>query len=421
MKILFLTLGFICSSIIYLNAQIPPIAKAYHKALKKQSIAPLSPYFRTSEQLAEMLSWSTDSKSIAKLDSFHQIYIDSLDLHLQKLYLSLKKKNFDLKKSKLLKAERSLGISADLRLHLQYDKKAIDIYVCVIDFKEQDYLSDIYPSEQRYKSSYRAFREIRGVQYDLWDLRDSEIKKAIEIINKIKYLEVDGESYSLQKTPFVLMKGLETKDGKRYAQTNAVKTTDFFSRKTVLIDLENEEIIELKAPQSSNTIISQLSKDEKLAEIQKKSSKEQFNKLRLIQTKKQDLDLFIDSLKQELIDQSGGYMEIDGRKVLKDKKNKEAPEKIFLTEGKGKELKLKMIELRSQMIALFEDQKSRDFLDENLKLNPDVEGAKKTGRTWEEQTFKQMPIIAVLHILGYFKNNIKVSEDQIIDELLQNE
>lgn len=123
-RLLFL---FLASLPICIQAQTPTIARDYHHAIKNQTIKPIAAYLLNTEQTIKILSWSKNLHTTSYVDSMNRSYHDSLLQHFHKLYINLKEKGFNLKNSKLIKAERSLGVFGQLTLYLSHKNKITPI------------------------------------------------------------------------------------------------------------------------------------------------------------------------------------------------------------------------------------------------------------------------------------------------------
>ncbi|MBP8726360.1 MAG: gliding motility protein GldM [Saprospiraceae bacterium] len=134
---------------------------------------------------------------------------------------------------------------------------------------------------------------------------------------------------------------------------------------------------------------------------------------------------YINSIVDDLIDKSGNkngtvddmdYIVVGDHKELKGKKNKDVTTREMVNNKKGLELKNKIIEYREKFLSLVDDS-LRAGMESEVALNIDDETWKhsKTKRSWEEFTFKQMPLGACLPIFTKFINDAKSSENAILN------
>lgn len=125
---------------------------------------------------------------------------------------------------------------------------------------------------------------------------------------------------------------------------------------------------------------------------------------------------YIDDLKNELIETSGGYDEEGKLKGLKDK---DVTTRMFVKEERGDKLEKKILELREQLLAIVEDEEVRAQLSSSIPLNikPIPEDSDK--ESWAAFNFQQMPVAAILPLLSKFQNDAKVSETAILNHFLR--
>ncbi|MFT6360098.1 MAG: gliding motility-associated protein GldM [Saprospiraceae bacterium] len=121
---------------------------------------------------------------------------------------------------------------------------------------------------------------------------------------------------------------------------------------------------------------------------------------------------YINELRAEIIEAAGG---LDKNGLPKQKDNKDISQRILLKNGRAEVLKGKIIETREQLLALVDNKAIRQEIGNNipLKINPIPEDSDK--RTWEQFTFQQMPVAAVLPILSKFQNDAKLTETTILN------
>ena len=120
---------------------------------------------------------------------------------------------------------------------------------------------------------------------------------------------------------------------------------------------------------------------------------------------------YIEALKTELVETSGG---VDENNEPVSKRRKEPSTRLFVYEGKGDELELKIKEIRSQLLELVDDENERALLESILPLELDPIPEDSDKKTWAQFTFQQMPVAAVLPILSKFQNDSKIAESAIL-------
>jgi len=137
---------------------------------------------------------------------------------------------------------------------------------------------------------------------------------------------------------------------------------------------------------------------------------------------------YIDGIVNELIDQSGDkngtaddgdYVMVGTKKELLGKKAYDATTRLMVDEGKGDELKAKIMEYKEKFLS-FVDEADRPALASTLPLSIDDEAwrnspNKKKG--WSDFTFGHMPLGATKPIFTKFKNDVKASEAAVLNYL----
>lgn len=142
----------------------------------------------------------------------------------------------------------------------------------------------------------------------------------------------------------------------------------------------------------------------------------------------QEFSDYIDGIVNKLIDDAGDrngsvgdgdYYDIKGRKELKGIKNKDVTTQMLVDEGKGEEIKAKILELRSKFLE-YVDEADRAAFESKLALNIDEESwkATKDKKSWADFNFRQMPLGATMPIFTKFKNDAKSTENAILDYYL---
>lgn len=407
---------------IYSHTQVPQIAKDYHKAMKDKTLKPIVQYFPTRSEMIKMLSWPQTPLMMSYVDSMNQSYQDSLLRCLKEFNIDLKKNGFNLKRSKLIKTERSLGVFGQLVLHLSYKKQTMNIYVPVMDIDGKDCLLDSYPSRvSEEKPPSTSLVILNNKHYPIWHLRRSEIEKVREIIRSEEPIKMDGEIYSNYGW-MGLTHGIITEEGRRYAYTKAFREGNHI---IIVVDFKEEKVVKIEKEvpfqEERTSSIDRLSGEELLKQLRTKHGEALVNDFLLVREKKAALNLFLDSLRKELIQQSGGYLEKNGQSIINGRKDKETPHKIFITEGNGQALKQKILELVNEWLTLLDDPEKRRFLREELSLEIEENRWKEMDKTWEEYVFGNMPVAAILPMLRKFENDAQTSEAMVIRYLLDNE
>ena len=128
-----------------------------------------------------------------------------------------------------------------------------------------------------------------------------------------------------------------------------------------------------------------------------------------------DLNQYINGIKEEFVNQGGGYDEKTGD--LKMRENEDIAPNIMINGKKGVELKEKINSTRSKLLALLtpEEQKSVSF---SLEAN-DPEKAVNSKRKWEEINFGSgTPLTAAMTILTKIQTDAQNAESDVVKLIL---
>jgi len=143
---------------------------------------------------------------------------------------------------------------------------------------------------------------------------------------------------------------------------------------------------------------------------------------------------FIDSLKMEMENRTGGVDTIYNTLTFQSAergiydtttviyrpigyRNRKIVQQVMIEEGNGKELKVRIDNYRKYLLKFGND--SGTFI-EKIKIDKPSNEYLKAGKKWEEYYFGSMPLAAVLPIFAKFKNDIKESEIKVLKYLSEN-
>ncbi len=124
---------------------------------------------------------------------------------------------------------------------------------------------------------------------------------------------------------------------------------------------------------------------------------------------------YVELIKNELIEKSGGYNE-DNK--LKGIKNKDVTTLLMVKEGRGMALHKKVQEARAKLLALVEPE-DRNSIENSVPLKPGTVPEGSDKKDWAQFTFQQMPLAAVLPILSKLQNDVKVAETTLLNHFLE--
>ncbi len=126
-------------------------------------------------------------------------------------------------------------------------------------------------------------------------------------------------------------------------------------------------------------------------------------------------------LKEELILNAGGrnktnlHPEGDPAEELKNPDNTELHANILFTEGRGKQVRNKINELRTRLINILDKPAERAHVKSDLI----TEDPPLSSQTWESQMFENAPLAAVIALLSNIQNDVRNTESQVL-EILKN-
>lgn len=139
-----------------------------------------------------------------------------------------------------------------------------------------------------------------------------------------------------------------------------------------------------------------------------------------------DLNSYIDNMVSTLIDKSGDnsgkvddgdYVIKGGKKNLRGKKNKDVTTRMLINDGKGEELKQKILDAQKAYLSLIDEDKRSAFANKMaLKIDDESWTHSRDKKSWSEYNFKQMPLQAVLPIFTKFKNDALSTEAAVLNE-----
>ncbi len=125
----------------------------------------------------------------------------------------------------------------------------------------------------------------------------------------------------------------------------------------------------------------------------------------------QDFSKYVDEIKTELVETSGGLDENGAPVGIK---NKDIPTRMFVMEGRGNELEERIKKVRTDLLAQISDEDIRQELAATLPIKIEEIPENSDKKNWAEFKFKQMPVAAVLPLLAKIQNDVEISETSIL-------
>lgn len=121
---------------------------------------------------------------------------------------------------------------------------------------------------------------------------------------------------------------------------------------------------------------------------------------------------FVALIKEDLIEESGGFDEKGDPKGFK---NKEVTTRMLVKEGRGTTLEKSIEKTRKDLLALVNEEEERIVLEKNIPLRVNEIPEDSDKKNWAQFTFQQMPVAAVLPVLSKLQNDVKVAETTILN------
>ena len=121
-----------------------------------------------------------------------------------------------------------------------------------------------------------------------------------------------------------------------------------------------------------------------------------------VKTTADELNNYIDNLRDELIEAAGG---LDKDNLPKRKDDKNITTRIFINEEKGFELETLVKNTRANLLNVLEDTVDSVRFSKTLPLKINPIPANSDKNNWVDFTFQQMPLAAVLPLLSKFQND----------------
>jgi len=152
-----------------------------------------------------------------------------------------------------------------------------------------------------------------------------------------------------------------------------------------------------------------------LERMEQSTEKSLVDKAQPVRHKTNEILQFIDSCKNEIVEEAGGRNK-NGK--LHNPKNLKAVGNIMIDKKLGYKLKDKIQAYRDEVLMLIEQDHIQSFK-ERMTLSIDYSSDKRPGTSWVEYNFKEIPPTAALTILTKFANDAISSELLFIEYLIK--
>lgn len=145
-----------------------------------------------------------------------------------------------------------------------------------------------------------------------------------------------------------------------------------------------------------------------------------------------DFHSYVDGLRESMVTMTNGYYPADDKDhpgFPKGYKDKDVTTRVLVEEGKGEELKARILADRDKIVAIVNrlkgaegtaiDEESLADLQKRIQLSVSDEwqNAKPKRPSWAAFTFNHMPLASVFPIMRKFQNDMKSSEAAVLNFL----
>jgi gliding motility-associated protein GldM len=142
-----------------------------------------------------------------------------------------------------------------------------------------------------------------------------------------------------------------------------------------------------------------------------------------------DLVDYLEGIIEDLIEDSGGWHEVNGERRLVNDKHTEAANRVLVNRdlvtgepGEGARLLDRMLQAEEDFLEFIPeaDLERHGFTGVAISMNPDAwKDADSPRESWEDFMFSRMPLQAVLPIFRKYINDVRLTENNILNYYLQ--
>lgn len=145
---------------------------------------------------------------------------------------------------------------------------------------------------------------------------------------------------------------------------------------------------------------------------------EWYDKGVLIRKMSDSLVLHIDDLKDRMVKIADGKK--GDVKNIKNKENLDAASVVMLSSSGSEGMKLRngIVDFRDLLTEMVADDNRRNIIKSSLDVSPSKFASTGDNKNWEESLFYNMPISAAVTILSKLQNDIRMSEGEALNSLL---
>jgi gliding motility-associated protein GldM len=141
-------------------------------------------------------------------------------------------------------------------------------------------------------------------------------------------------------------------------------------------------------------------------------AEEWYPKAQSVQTLAAEVNTFIQGLKDEILTKSGGDPKNPDKSYKED--NLDIPTRIMIDKGAGKTLYQKLSDFKTKVLNV-DPEMNKEFA-QSLPISLEGPGGKEASKkSWEFAYFHMVPSVAALTILSKFQNDVKTSENKLVE------
>lgn len=145
---------------------------------------------------------------------------------------------------------------------------------------------------------------------------------------------------------------------------------------------------------------------------------EWYDKGVLVKNVSDSLVSHIESLKLQMVKQADGKK--GDIKNIKNRENLDAASFVMLSSpsNEGTKLRKSIVDYRDMLVGVVDDANRRDIIERSLDVSSKSVSRISDNKSWEESLFYNMPVSAAVTILTKLQNDIRLSEGEALNSLL---
>ncbi len=185
--------------------------------------------------------------------------------------------------------------------------------------------------------------------------------------------------------------------------------------------------------QASNESITQknestMARFEELMENDRERTVKHYKKAQEVRRLTEDLSRDIDTLKDYVIQKSGGYLEGDSSKALAGAKNLDIGTRILVEQGHGDELQEDINNTRDSLISILKTYNQDTIQANDINLDKvrsqlplqakDPPDGPDNKNSWAAANFQMVPVTAAVTLLTKVQSDVKNAESEVLSTLV---